>query len=247
MDNGDLLTKSVYDNRSNINFPLHHAFNQVDLNTDLLDKVTLTEVVLQPTEKPRSVGPKELILKKNGNKRNSRLGNKKFRSVCKPLCGINADPNSNIGLKSPRYLLYKSKDNNKHPLRNTSILLPIISWKITKKRLQIINDISIPVCLPHCGFIHRFELKTDSPTMSKKDKQLIYSLIERLLFICEITLPDVHLCVSYIITKNRITIHLSRKQPLTSRCTISEEIMTIHIIIYRRTLCTFGIIIFKAY
>ena len=57
MRNGDLSTNSEYDNRSNINFPLHHALNQVDLNTHLLDKVILTEVVLRPTEKPWSVGP----------------------------------------------------------------------------------------------------------------------------------------------------------------------------------------------
>ena len=37
--------------------------------------------------------------------------------------------------------------------------------------------------------------------MSDKDKQLLYSLIERLLFIHEITAPDVHDCVSYIITR----------------------------------------------
>ena len=37
--------------------------------------------------------------------------------------------------------------------------------------------------------------------MSDKDKQLLYCLIERLLFIREITVPDVHACVSYIITR----------------------------------------------
>ena len=88
MDNGDLSMKSEYDNCSNINFSLHYALNQVDLNTNLLDEVILTNVVLRPTKKPRSVGPHKLISKKNGNKRKSRLGNKKFRSVCIPLYGI---------------------------------------------------------------------------------------------------------------------------------------------------------------
>ena len=41
MGNGDLSTDSEYDNHSNINFPLHHAFNQVDSNTNLLYKVIL--------------------------------------------------------------------------------------------------------------------------------------------------------------------------------------------------------------
>ena len=86
----NLSMNSEYDSCSNINFPLYHALNQVDLNTDLLDEVILTEVVLQPTKKPRSVGPHKLISKKKDNQRKSRLGNKKFRSVSKPLwnnCG----------------------------------------------------------------------------------------------------------------------------------------------------------------
>ena len=184
--NGDLSTNSKYDNCSNINFPHHHAFNQVDLNTNLLDKAILTKVVLQPTKKPRSVGPHKSILKKNCNKRKSRLGNKKFRSVGKPLYWIHANPNSNNGLKSPQHLLYKSKDKKKCPFRKTSTMIPIVGWKITKKRSHIINNISIPGCLPHCRFNHKFKLNTDLPSMSNKDTQLLYSLIDRLLFTIEL-------------------------------------------------------------
>ena len=46
MGNNHLSTNSGYDNCSSINFPFHHTLNQVDLNTDLLDEVILTEVVL---------------------------------------------------------------------------------------------------------------------------------------------------------------------------------------------------------
>ena len=128
MSNGDLSTNSEYDDFFNTNFPLHPALNQVDLNTNLLDNVILTEVVLQPTKKPRSVGPHKLISKKNGNKRKSRLGNKKFRSVIKPLYLIHTDPNSNNGSKSPQHLLYKSKDKNKYSIMNTSTSIPIVGW-----------------------------------------------------------------------------------------------------------------------
>ena len=65
MDNGDLSTKSEYDNHYNINFSLHNALNQVDLNTDLIDEGILTEVILRPSKKPRSVAPHKLILKEN--------------------------------------------------------------------------------------------------------------------------------------------------------------------------------------
>ena len=60
---------------------------------------------------------------------------------------------------------------------------------------------SIPDCLPNNGLGHRFELKTYSSSMTGKDKQLLYDLIERLLFTSKITVPDVYACVSYIITR----------------------------------------------
>ena len=248
MGDSDLSTDSECDNRSNTNSPVHHALDQVDSNTDLLDKVILTEVVLQPTKKPRSVGQHKSISKKNDNNKKLRLGNKKFRSVSKSPYGITADLNSNNGLKPSRHLLYKSEEKDKYPLMITSISIPIVGWKITKKQSHIISDISILSHLQHCGFNHRFELNTDSPSKSDKDKRLLYNLIERLLFIREITVPDVHACVSYTITRMESpSIYLSQKRPLASRCTISEKIMTVLIVIYRKTLCTFGIIVFETY
>ena len=44
--------------------------NQVDLNTNLLDNVILQQVVIQPTEKPRSVGPRKSKSKTTTNKKN---------------------------------------------------------------------------------------------------------------------------------------------------------------------------------
>ena len=64
MGNDDLLTNLEYDNCSSIDFPIHHALNQVDYNTNLVDKVILTKVVLQPTKKLRSVCPHKSISKK---------------------------------------------------------------------------------------------------------------------------------------------------------------------------------------
>ena len=43
MCNSDLSTNSEYDNRSNINFLLHHALNQVDSNTDLCGCSTINQ------------------------------------------------------------------------------------------------------------------------------------------------------------------------------------------------------------
>ena len=56
-DVGDnhLSTNSGYGNHSCINFPFNYTLNQVDSSKNLLDRVVLTEVVIQPTGKPRSV------------------------------------------------------------------------------------------------------------------------------------------------------------------------------------------------
>ena len=73
---------------------------------------------------------------------------------------------------------------------DTSTSIPIVSWKLTKKQSHIISDILIPSQLPHSRFSHRFELNTDSPSMSDKDKWLLYSLIEQLSFIPEVTTKE---------------------------------------------------------
>ena len=199
--NDQLSTDSEYDNHSCINSPFRQDLNQVDSSTNLLDKVILTKVVTRPTQKPRSVGLHKSIPKKNRNKRKSCLENKKLRSVSKPLYVVSVDPSSNNGIKPQRHLLYKNKDKNNYLLMDTSTSIPIFFWKSTKKQSHIIRNMSIPGRLPYFGSNHRFELNTESPSMSDKDIRLLYSLIERLLFISRITRPDVHACVSYIITR----------------------------------------------
>ena len=73
IDNIHLSTKSEHNDHSGINFPLQAALDQVDSTTDLLDDVVLTEVVLQPTKKPRSVGPHRSISKKTRSKKKALL------------------------------------------------------------------------------------------------------------------------------------------------------------------------------
>ena len=73
-------------------------------------------------------------------------------------------------LKPTQNLVYKSKKKDTYPLIKTSTSLPIVDWKITKKQSNIISNISIPGCLPHCGFSHRFKLNTDLSGMLDTDK-----------------------------------------------------------------------------
>ena len=64
IDNNHLSTNSKYDDHSGINFSLQFALNQIDSTTNLLNDVVLPEIVLRPTEKPRSAGPDKSISKK---------------------------------------------------------------------------------------------------------------------------------------------------------------------------------------
>ena len=127
MGNNHLSSNVEYDNRFSINFPLQHTLTKIDLNTNPLDKVILTEVVLQPTKKPRSVGPHKSISKKNGNKEKSCLGNKKFRSMNKSLYATHIDIGSNNDYLSQQRLLYTNKDKRNYPLMSTGTSIPIVT------------------------------------------------------------------------------------------------------------------------
>ena len=65
MNNNNLSVNSTHNDHSIFSFLLQFIPNHIDPTTNLLDKVILTEVILQPTKNPRSVGPQKLILKKN--------------------------------------------------------------------------------------------------------------------------------------------------------------------------------------
>ena len=64
-----ILRDSEYIDCCCINFLCHRVLNQVDVDINLLDNVLLTEVTLQPTKKPRSVGPHKSKSKKATSKK----------------------------------------------------------------------------------------------------------------------------------------------------------------------------------
>ena len=222
INNVHLLTHSGHVYHSCINFPLQFALNQVDSTTVLLDSVVLTEVVLRPTEKPRSVGPHKSISKETRSKKKSLLKNKKLRSVSKPLCvgsvdpgsddnavpqqytcrgSINSGNDSGEGIVPQRHIFCTNKDMKTYPLMDTETTIPIVTWKRTKNCSHIISDISIPGRIPHSNFDQRFKLNVKSPSISEKDIGLLYRLIERLLLTSKVTRPDVRACVLYIIAR----------------------------------------------
>ena len=72
-----------------------YFLNQVDLNTNLLDNVILQQVVIQPTKKPRGVGPHTSRSKTITYKKKSCIKNKKFRSASTQLRRGSTEPNIN--------------------------------------------------------------------------------------------------------------------------------------------------------
>ena len=103
--------------------------------------------------------------------------------------------------------MYTNEDEKNYPFMDTGASVPIVAWKFTKKQSYIINDISIPGCLPYSGFSQRFKLNAHSPSLSEMDIGVLYRLIKRLLVTSKITRPDVYACVSYIITRMELPIN----------------------------------------
>ena len=153
---------------------------QVDLNTNLLDKMILTDIITRPIKKPRSVGPHKLISKKIDNNKKAHLENKKFRSVNKSLYGIHLDPDNDDDNVLHQSLLFTNENKTNYSSTNNNMYIPIVTWKNTKNQSHIISDISTPGRLPHSGSSQRFVLNTNSTSMLEKDIGLLHRRIEGL-------------------------------------------------------------------
>ena len=70
--------------------------------------------------------------------------------------------------------------------------------------------------------------------MSEKDIELLCRLIGTLLFMNKVTISDVQLCVTYILTRIELSTKLSQQQTLEYRYIVCEEDMNVCIVIYRR-------------
>ena len=198
--NDCILWDSEYIDRFCINFSYYCVLNQVDLDTNLLDNVILRKVILRPTTKPRSVGPHKLKSKKTTSKKHhpSKTKNPGFEytttwRICSSIQWWEKYTTKTSILHEWRYgelsiHRYWCIDSN-------------LCLKLTKKCSHIISDISIPNCSPQSEHSQRFKIDTDSPSISEKDIELLYPLIERLLFTRKITISDVQTCGTYILTR----------------------------------------------
>ena len=190
-----ILKDPEYIDRFCIDFPSHCVLNQVDSDTNLLDIVLLTKNDLQPTKKPRSVGPHKLKLEKTTSKKKSYLKNKKLRSVSIQLREGYSESSSGEENMLQQRLFYTNED-----LKNSSFVTCIL----TKNRSHIVSSISIPGCSPHSGNNQRFKLHVESHSIPGKDIEFFYHLIEKLLFTNKIVRPDVQACVTYIFTRMKL-------------------------------------------
>ena len=152
-------------------------FNQVDLNTDLLDNVILQQVVIQPTKKLRSVGPHKPKLKTITYKRKLCINNKKFRSA-----GTN---------QLQQHLFYTNKDLKNYAFIDVGTSILIVTWKITKNHPHIISQSPFSSCSSFYGSNQRSERNDESSSIPINDIELFYCLIGRLLFTRKITTQNV--------------------------------------------------------
>ena len=103
----------------------------------------LHQVVIQPIEKPRSVGPHKSISKKIDNKKKARPENKKFRSVNKLLYGIHVDPDNDDDNVPQQRLLFTSENKTNYSSINISPQLPGRSQKIDHTLLVIYQSLAV--------------------------------------------------------------------------------------------------------
>ena len=85
------------------------CLNQVDLNNDMFDDVLLKRVIVQPTEKPRSVCPHKSKSKTITNKKKLRLKNNKFRSESTQLREGSTKPDNDATNIQQKHLFYTKK------------------------------------------------------------------------------------------------------------------------------------------
>ena len=95
------------------------------------------------------------------------------------ICGGSVDPGYDGGKNNiPQWsIFYTNEDMRTYPLMDNGKYVPIVTWKLTKNRSNIISDISIPGWIPNFGFDQRLKLDAGSQSMSKNDIELLYHLI----------------------------------------------------------------------
>ena len=166
------------------------------MNTNLLDNVILKQVVIQPSKKPRSVGPHKLRSRTTTNKQKSCLKLKNFRSASTQLRRGSTEPIRDGTNILQHHLFYTNEDLKHYTFINVGTSIPIVTWKLTKNRLHIISDRPLSSCLSYSGSYERFKLDVESLSIQMKDIGLFYRLIRRFSLTSEITRPDIQDCLT---------------------------------------------------
>ena len=148
--------------------------NQVDSNTDMLDNVILQQVVMQPTKKPRSVGPQKSKSKTTTYKKKSYIKNKKFRSVSTQLRRGSEEPNRNGTSLLQQHLFYTNKDPKNYTFIDVGASIPIVTWKLTKNHSHMISDRLFSSCSSYYGSHQRSKYNDKSSSILSHWKIIVY-------------------------------------------------------------------------
>ena len=98
-------------------------------------------------------------------------------------------------------LFHTNEYMKNYPFFDTGAYITISTCKLTKNRSHIISSTSVPSCSSYFGNNQRFKLDVESPSLTEKDTELLYSLVARLLFTSKIARLDVQAYVAYIFTR----------------------------------------------
>ena len=201
-----------------------YFLNQVHSNIDLLDNVILQQVVIQPTEKSKSVGPHKSKLKTTTYKKKSCIKNKKFRSASTQLHRGSTEPTRNGTNLLQRHLFYTNKDLKNYQFIDAGTFIPIVTWKLTKNRSYIIIDKPLSSCSLYSGNNQRSKLDIESSSIPVKDIELFCRFIRRLLFTSKIARPDVQACVTYALTIMKLPMNYCKNRNLNTDLLFTKKI-----------------------
>ena len=124
--------------------------------------------------KTKECRPTQIEIGENNKQKEITPKNKKFRITSTQLHGRSAESSSGKKNILQQPLFYTNKDLKNYLIIDTSAIIAILAWRLTKIFLQINSSTSIPGCSQHSGVYQRFKLDIESPSIPEKDMELFY-------------------------------------------------------------------------
>ena len=179
---------------------------------------------MQPTKKPKSVGPHKSRSKTTKYRKKLYIKNKKFWSVSTQLRRRSKESNKNETNLLQQHLFYTNKDLNNYTFIDVGIFIPIITLKFTKDCSHMISNKPLSSCSLYGGSHQRSKHSDKLLSIRIKDIELFYRFIGRLLFTSKITRPSVQDCVTSLFTMMKLPINYHKNRNLNTEQLLTKKI-----------------------